>query len=293
MEQGECHRANDCLRAPGLLIFSQGPGVRESGDRQSRAIAEDTGERVRARIVYVGFLLLASLAGEAVEVHAQVTISWSTNARSYRGRSEPFDVVCPPGGRAQTVWGSDVYTDDSSICTAAVHAGVITFAEGGRVVVEMKPGRGSYNGSRRNGVQTSPWEEYESSFSVSAYIEPPPPEPARPPPPPPRIGWDRTAVGLAPNGRRFTFRCAGGSTATPSPVMGTDVYAWDSSICTAAVHAGAITLANGGTVTIEMRPGNDRYTGSVRNGITSIDGESTILGFVVITDDQPRAAAGS
>jgi len=241
---------------------------------------------VRVRTVPLVLLTIACVSGTPSEVRAQVEISWSSNARSYRGRSEPITVVCPPGGRAQPVWGSDVYTDDSSVCTAAVHAGVITFATGGTIVIEMRPGRNGYPGNRRNGVASSPWEAWEASFTVSPYVEPPPPEPPRPPPPPPLIGWDRTAVGLAPNGRRFTFRCR--PPAVPATVRGTDTYAWDSSICTAAVHAGVITLAAGGTVTIEMRPGTERYAGSNRNGITSINGDGTILGFVMVRDAQRR-----
>ena len=48
-------------------------------------------------------------------------------------------------------------------------------------------------------------------------------------------------------------------------------YTDDSSVCSAAVQAGLITLANGGNVTIEIQPGANSYTGSTKNGITSSD----------------------
>ncbi|MGH8436929.1 MAG: LCCL domain-containing protein [Pseudomonas sp.] len=144
----------------------------------------------------------------------------------------------------------------------------------------MQQGRPRYSGSRRNGVTAESWERWDVSFSLAAYVEPAPPEPPSPPPPPPRISWDQTAERLAPNGREFTFICpAGGQTA---PVKGTDLYSWDSSICTAAVHFGVIDLEKGGTVTIVTRPGAHAYTGSVRNGVTSTAGDHTILGFVVL-----------
>ncbi|WP_346729629.1 LCCL domain-containing protein [Corallococcus exiguus] len=38
------------------------------------------------------------------------------------------------------MWGTDLYTDDSSVCVAAVHAGAITTA-GGTVVVTISRGR--------------------------------------------------------------------------------------------------------------------------------------------------------
>ena len=56
---------------------------------------------------------------------------------------------------------------------------------------------------------------------------------------------------------------------TPQPLWGTDTYIEGSSICTAGVHAGAITLQDGGTVTIEILPGEPSYPGSTRNGVTS------------------------
>ena len=46
---------------------------------------------------------------------------------------------CPPGGRGGSVWGTDVYTSDSSVCEAAVHAGVIRRADGG--VVSLRAAR--------------------------------------------------------------------------------------------------------------------------------------------------------
>lgn len=55
-----------------------------------------------------------------------------------------------------------------------------------------------------------------------------------------------------------------------APVWGTDVYAEESAICAAAVHAGAITT-RGGTLRVVSAPGQARYAGSTRNGIASAD----------------------
>ncbi|HYE97128.1 MAG TPA: LCCL domain-containing protein [Rubricoccaceae bacterium] len=95
------------------------------------------------------------------------TASWGDTAAQHRGHEGMrIAYLCPPGGTAHTVWGSGPYTDDSSVCTAAVHAGVITFASGGRVVISMRPGRGSYSGSTRNGVTTLDYGEWGGSFDV-------------------------------------------------------------------------------------------------------------------------------
>ena len=77
------------------------------------------------------------------------------------------------------------------------------------------------------------------------------------------------AVGQGPGaiGARYDYLCAPGGAV--GPVRGTGLYTHDSIICAAAVHAGRITAAAGGVVTIEMRPGQAVYTASTRNGITS------------------------
>jgi hypothetical protein len=80
-----------------------------------------------------------------------------------------FDYDCPPAGVADTIWGTDVYTDDSSVCTAAVHSGLITLAEGGAVTIEMRPGRDSYAPSTRNGIESLAWGQWSSSFR---FVEP-------------------------------------------------------------------------------------------------------------------------
>ena len=67
-------------------------------------------------------------------------------------------------GPVGSVWGTGTYTDDSSICTAAVHAGVITPDDGGTVVIEIAPGQSSYQGSTAHGVTSNDYGEFGGSF---------------------------------------------------------------------------------------------------------------------------------
>jgi len=82
----------------------------------------------------------------------------------------PLTYDCPPGCDFRDDWGSagvDIYTDDSSICTSAIHAGAID-TNGGRVTFWMAPAQLTYPGSTRNGVTTEEWDEYwERSFVFS------------------------------------------------------------------------------------------------------------------------------
>jgi hypothetical protein len=61
------------------------------------------------------------------------------------------------------VWGTDIYTNDSSICRAALHAGVIS-TNGGEVTVHPEPGQNRYLGTTRNGVTTDNYGNWGASF---------------------------------------------------------------------------------------------------------------------------------
>jgi hypothetical protein len=100
-----------------------------------------------------------------VDAHESMTADWGRDARPWRGRNgERFTLVCESNGTPSfRLWGTEVYRDDSSICTAAVHAGIITTA-GGPVTIEIRPGSASYTASTRNGVASRSYGSYGGSF---------------------------------------------------------------------------------------------------------------------------------
>jgi hypothetical protein len=102
---------------------------------------------------------------------------YGAQADSFRGRNgERFTFVCPPNGNPSgRLWGTDLYTDDSSVCTAAVHAGLITLKKGGTVTIEIRPGAASYKGSLRNGIESKDWGSHAGSF-VFVVTETKPPQ---------------------------------------------------------------------------------------------------------------------
>ena len=76
---------------------------------------------------------------------------------------------CPANcSAAVSVWGTDVYTDDSNVCAAAAHAGLIDLARGGSFIVSILPGEPSYEGSSRGGVTSRAWGSWRRSFSLAA-----------------------------------------------------------------------------------------------------------------------------
>jgi hypothetical protein len=55
------------------------------------------------------------------------------------------------------VWGTGMYTPDSSLATAAVHAGAVKANQTGVVKVMIVAPPAAYIGSQQNGVQSQPW----------------------------------------------------------------------------------------------------------------------------------------
>ncbi|MCB1950714.1 MAG: TIR domain-containing protein [Zoogloeaceae bacterium] len=64
---------------------------------------------------------------------------------------------------AGTVWGTDAYTGDSNLCSAAAHAGAVQ-RDGGVITVYREAGRDLYVGSARNGVTSNDYGRYANSL---------------------------------------------------------------------------------------------------------------------------------
>ena len=204
--------------------------------------------------------------------------TWDANATSLKGaEGQTFTLACSPGGAARSVWGSDIYTADSSICTAAVHSGLITYQQGGDVTIELRPGRSIYGCSERNGVTTGAYGSYPRSFvfktpNTAAVVR----EADEQTP----VMWNTSATMVSSeNGKTYKFKCP--ANGKPGMVWGTDIYTVDSSICNAAVHAGKLTIENGGSVEIEVQPGESTYKGSTRNGVKTNDYGAYGRSFIV------------
>lgn len=186
---------------------------------------------------------------------------WTTNASAHQNEvGKVFTWSCPPNGAAGgTVYGTDLYTTDSPVCTAAVHAGKISFEKGGSVTFQIRAGANSYAGTTRAGIASRSWASYGSSFTFD--IDKDVNESNT-------ISWSQSASNHASDtGKSFTFTCAANG-ALGAAIYGSDTYTTDSAICVAAVHAGKIQPA-GGKVTIQISGGLPSYTSTTRNGVKS------------------------
>ncbi len=82
----------------------------------------------------------------------------------HRGQlGQVFSCECPDDFPIREVWGTGVYTDDSDLCTAALHGSAVT-PSGGLVEYEVVVGEREYFSSNRNGVRTGDWESWQGSI---------------------------------------------------------------------------------------------------------------------------------
>jgi TPR repeat protein len=210
----------------------------------------------------------AELRGESAPAAPAQNTTWTSNVVNLRGRvGERFRFDCPPNGSRGPLWGTDVYTDDSSVCTAAVHAGLITFGSGGPVVVQIAPGQSSWVASTANGVSSSSWAQHPGGFAVVAGGAPGSSASASAT----RIDWTTTATRWRQQqGQSFLLECPAGGAGSHA-IWGSGPYTDDSTVCWAAVHAGKIAAASGGVVRVAMTAGRSSYSGTQRHGVQTRD----------------------
>jgi len=88
------------------------------------------------------------------------------NLTAYRdrvGQTFYFEIV---GVSGSSVWGTDVYTDDSPLAVAAVHSGVVKAGEKAVVRVTVLGPKDTYDGSSRNGISSSAYGSWVGSYKV-------------------------------------------------------------------------------------------------------------------------------
>jgi hypothetical protein len=226
--------------------------------------------------------LLVWLLFMAVGLGAQVTDPGTLEQLGNLRVGQVLDVVLT-GSAEGPLWGTGIYTTDSRLATAAVHAGVVRVGQRATVRVEILDGAPEYRASSSNGVASAGWGSYGLSFRfVQAAGKPLPARVDRPV----AAFTDPAVLGqlAAFAGQAFHFFIQGGSDGS---VWGSGPYTADSSLAAAAVHAGALRPGQSGLVRVGILPGQAAYTGSSRNGVNSAAWGGYHASFMV------EAAAGS
>jgi LCCL domain len=237
----------------------------------SEAARHDRRWRAARPSVALGVLVLA-LAGASGSAARTAAVeptptgsNWYDNAVVIRGKTGTFEYVCAGGGRLDQVWGSaPIFADNSTVCSAAVQAGLITEVDGGIVTVQPAPGQASYTGTAANGVTSSSLSQWPGSFKITAAVK-------GGGTPGVKLGGGAANSWAVPyrgeNGQKVLYICPGGMPI--QTVYGTNTYTDDSPPCTAAVQVGLITQKNGGRVTVVIGPGQSSYASFTANGVES------------------------
>ncbi|CAF0953075.1 unnamed protein product [Adineta steineri] len=174
-----------------------------------------------------------------------------TGYRDKVGQTFSFMIT---GNSQGSIWGTDIYTDDSNLPLAAVHAGAVKIGETKSVTVKILPGELSYQASIRNGITSLSYGAWEGSYSF--------------------VGIPITTAIIIPDlqiyrdrvGQTFSFMITG---SIQGSVWGTDIYTDDSNIAVAAVHTGVVENGETKMINIKILPGRSTYQGTTQNGITS------------------------
>jgi hypothetical protein len=230
---------------------------------ERRSVACRPWMRVIDKVTYLAGALLLTTISLVAPIPAGAQTALGLGAVEGAGAlhdqaGETFTFVCPAtDGEDKNVYGTDTYTDSSPICPAAIHAGVLQRGQAGLVTIRMGKGARSFAGTLRNGVTTRGYTAWPYSYEFVRDGSSG------------GLGWN-TVWGGVPVEFTDTIpvRCPGAGV-TGGTVWGTDVYTRDSAVCLAAVHAGIITLQDGGVIGVHRVPGATEYPGSRRNGVES------------------------
>jgi hypothetical protein len=156
--------ANGAVVAGAMLVFSSSNPAVATVDANGLATGIALGQSTITATLQNSNISASSVV--AVQSNTATVATWSTMVTEYRGQNGlRLAFSCPANSEMtfNTVWGTDTYTDDSSVCSAAVHAGKITTA-GGEILLEIRPGENSYTGTRRNGVTSLNYGNWGGSY---------------------------------------------------------------------------------------------------------------------------------
>ncbi|MFT3745374.1 MAG: LCCL domain-containing protein [Pyrinomonadaceae bacterium] len=93
------------------------------------------------------------------------SITWENTALEFKAdEDETRTFFCPVFGKEFAIFGTDTYAANSSICTAAVHVGLIDFEEGGEVTIRFRRGLPNYLVTTRHGVTSNMFGNEDLSF---------------------------------------------------------------------------------------------------------------------------------
>lgn len=261
--------------APKIPFF---PSVTKNGISTASASADD------------GFIVEVSASAEAPAKASSMPNVLAMDICPNNFGSVPMDapaIACGCSADAvkknDTIWGANPYYRASSICRAAAHAGAIGL-QGGEVTVTPAPKIPFFPSVTKNGIASAS-SNADDGFSITVSN--------RPVAPAPQPGG--IAMEICPNNYGsipmdtppITCGCSPEAAKRNDTVWGGNPYYRASSLCRAAVHAGAIGL-QGGDITVSPAPKIPFFPSVTKNGVQTAS-TSADDGFRVAAPRTPPA----
>jgi len=150
-------REEDVIQTDGFAIVGRVETV------SLRARTAHFGE-LQFKIVDLRGLRSPSAEPDAVAVNAMGDPGYLTQYGGQIGKSFFFHVT---GAAAGSLWGTDIYTTDSTLAAAAVHCGILKPGQTGVVKVTITASPPAFTGSTRHGLTSSNYGQYPAAYKVS------------------------------------------------------------------------------------------------------------------------------
>jgi len=209
------------------------------------------------------------------DVSALKEITCKTTPRHLLGedikKGDKRRVKCPKGCKKEKnlqIFGTILYTLDSPICRSAIHSGIIK-DKGGNVMIKVMHALKYYLGTRQFGIQSSGINKSDFSYTIEQAT--------------PVLTISCKTQGInnlfsGKIGRKYLVKCPVNCSRMTHNVFGNQIYSADSSICQAAIHAGALN-DRGGEVNFITASGLKQYFGLKAFNVESKDRESYVKSF--------------
>ena len=90
---------------------------------------------------------------------------------SYSNQTDKVYGVIVTASNSGSLWGTEIYTADSIVAKAVIHMGLAKAGETVLVKVQILPGQSSYSGTTNNGITSSSYGSYSSSYKILGLVE--------------------------------------------------------------------------------------------------------------------------
>ena len=131
---------------------------------------ETTNTRNRIVITHFFSLVFFLCLGLSLSAQNSGVLNDPGSLTAYRGKNGQTFSFRVIGTDAGSAWGGSngVYTDDSRLGKAAVHAGLLKNGQEGVITVTIMPGQASYSGNNQNGISTANYGGWQGSFRFAS-----------------------------------------------------------------------------------------------------------------------------